>query len=81
MDYSTVLSPSTLTFPMGSVAGPTSQQCFDVELLTDNIVEATESFLLLLTSQDSLLTIDSTRGQATVNIIDINSTFYIMLLL
>ena len=77
LDYSTVLTPSILTFGAGSIIGNTA--CFDVSLLTDSVVEGQEFFFLSLTSSDGLVTISSGQSSATVNIVDISSEFVIVL--
>lgn len=70
-DYSTILQPSMVTFPIGSVAGDI--QCFGVTIINDELVEGNENFFLNLVSTNAQVTVDQTRDQATVNIIDEDS--------
>ena len=76
VDYSTTLQPSMLTFPIGSVAGNT--QCFGVTIINDELVEGNENFFLNLVSTNAQVTVDQTRDQATVNIIDEDSRLHFL---
>ena len=75
-DYSTTLLPSLLTFPVGAVAGNT--QCFDVEIISDVLVEGIENFFLSVASVSPIVAVDPAANQATVNIIDPDSRLFLV---
>ena len=71
-----VASTNPLTFPSGSPVtnspATSSQQCFSVPIIDDNIVDPNEMFSLGLASPTNLIRVDPGRADstATVTIID-----------
>ena len=71
-----VATPNPLTFPSGSSVtnspATSSQQCFSVPIIDDNIVDPNEMFSLGLASPTNLIIVDPGRADstATVTIID-----------
>ncbi len=53
-----------------------SQVCFNVMAMTDDILEATQSYSIDLTSSNA--NVDPAAANLTINILDINSTLSIL---
>ena len=67
VDYNASSIPQTVTFAPG-----VSKQCFDVEILDDNIVEGSEMFTISVVLQGSL----ETPTDAHITIEDDDGKFY-----
>ena len=70
-DYTPVAQ--IVTFSSGSAEG--EEQCIQVEILPDSIVESQESFALNLGSPGTLVAIQPGFSSTTVNIVNTDSRF------
>ena len=61
-------SPAVVTFPAAILSNTMQQACFGVAIIDDTIVEATEEFILQLSTDDSQARL--TTGSAVVSILD-----------